>query len=396
MKHDDVVIVSAARTAVGKLGGSLLKTDEAHFGSEVIKAAMQRAGIEHKDVDELVFGQNFRTGLISSNSTRVLAHYAGFGLETPEFTLNKHCAGALKAITYAYQAIKSQTADCIISGGVDQMSKAAFFAPANPFRWGGKMGHMQLIDQLVMRDPVANVSTIDGANNTAKVYGISREEQDAFAMMSENRAEAAIKNGNFKDQIVPITIKDRKKGEFIFDTDECPTFGTTMESLGKLRTVSGGDTTVTAGNSSGLSDGAGAFVIMSGKKCMELGLKPMAKIVAFDYVGCDPALFTLGPVLSTRRILAKTGLTIDDFDVMEINEAFAAQMILYMREINPNIDKMNPNGGAVALGHPIGATGAIIMTKLLYELEKRNGQLGLVSMCIGGGQGMSIIVDRNV
>ncbi len=391
----DVVICSAARLAVGKLGGTLLKTDERQMGGAVIKAAMERAGVDYKDVDELVFGHNFRTGLISSNSTRVLAHEAGFPYETPEFTLNKHCAAALKAVTYAYQAIKSDTAKCVISGGIDQMSKSAFFALANNVRWGNKLGDFKLVDQLVMRDPIDNVSTIDCANIIADELGITREEQDEYAMMSENRAEAAIKGGAFKDQIVPLTIHTRK-GDIVFDTDECPTFGTTKETLAKLRTVNGGDSTVTAGNSSSLSDGAGCFVIMDADVAKAKGIKPLAKIVDFDYVGVQPKFFPTGPILSTDRIMAKTGYKLSDMDYIEVNEAFASQMIAWIRHHKPDMDKMNVNGGAIALGHPIAATGAVILTKLLYELERRNGQLGLVTMCIGGGQGMSIIVDRNV
>ena len=392
----DVVIVSAARLAVGRLGGTLLKTDEKDMGAAVIKAAMERAHVDYSDVEELVFGHNFRTALISSNSTRVLAHEAGFPYETPEFTLNMHCGAAIRTLAYAYQAIKSGTQNCVIAGGIDQMSKSCFFAPAKQFRWGNKLGNATLIDQLVMRDPISDTSMIDGANKIAKLYNISREEQDEYSVMSENRAEAAIKGGKFKDEIVPLEIKDRKKGTIIFDTDECPTFGTTKESLAALRTVNGGDTTVTAGNASSMSDGAGCFVVMSSDMAKAKGLKPLAKIVAFDYVGVEPSLFTTGPIISTKRIMAKTGYKVSDMDLMEINEAFASQMVMYVREHKPDLDKMNVNGGAIALGHPIAATGAVIMTKLLYELERRNGQLGLVSMCIGGGQGISMIVDRNV
>ncbi len=392
----DAVIVSAARLAVGKLGGTLLKTDEKFMGAAVIKAAMERAGVGYGDVDELVFGQNFRTALISSNSTRVLANEAGFPYETPQFTMNMHCGAAVRTLGYGYQAIKSDTADCLIVGGIDQMSKSCFFAPADKFRWGNKLGNATLMDQLVMRDPISDTSMIDGANLLAKMYNISREEQDEYALMSQTRALNAIQNGTFKDEIVPLEVKDRKKGTIVFDTDECNTPGTTMETLAKLRTVQGGETTVTAGNASSMSDGAGAFVVMSSDKAKELGLKPLAKIVAFDSVGVEPSLFTTAPVFSTRRILEKTGYTIDDMDLMEINEAFASQVIYYLREINPDINKVNVNGGAIALGHPIAATGAVLMTKLIYELERRNGRLGLVSMCIGGGQGISMIIDRDV
>ena len=391
----EVVIASAARLPIGRLGGTLLKTNELNMGVAVVKESMKRANnIGPQEVDELVFGHNYRTGLINSNSTRIIALNAGFPYETPQFTLNKHCGAGIKSVTYAYQAIRSETADVIIAGGIDQMSKACHMVPGA--RWGIKVGHLDMIDQLVIRDGFCGLSMIQSTEKLAELFKISREEQDEYALISENRAENAIKEGMFVDEIATIEVRDRK-GTKIFNEDECPRFGTNLEGLSRLRPVEQNGT-ITAGNASSMADGAAAMVVMSREKASELGIKPLAKILSFAYVGVDPSLFGIAPVPAARKALEKAGLKIEDIDLIELNEAFASQSIYFFREMGLEIgdEKVNVNGGAVAMGHPIAATGNIILTKLLYALKHMNKRLGLATMCIGGGQGIAIIVDAEV
>lgn len=391
----EVVIASAARLPVGKLGGTLLRTEETDMAVTVIKEAMQRANnLDYKEVDELVMGHNFRSGLINSNSTRIFAIKAGFPYEIPQFTLNKHCGAGIKSVTYAYQAILSETADVIIAGGIEQMSKACHFAPGA--RWGIKVGHLNLIDQLVMRDNISNLSMIQSNEKLAKLYNITREEQDEYAYYSEHKAEDAVKSGKFKEEIISIEIHN-KRGTQIFDQDECPKFGTDLKTLASLKTVEPNGT-ITAGNASSMSDGASATIIMSSEKAKSLGIKPLAKIVSFSYVGVDPSLFGIAPVPAIQKALSKAGLKIEEIDLIELNEAFACPAIYCLRELNIDTksEKVNVNGGAIALGHPIAATGNIILTKLLYALKQRKKKLGLAAVCIGGGQGIAIIVDAEV
>lgn len=391
----EVVIASAARLPVGKLGGTLLHAEETDMAITVIKEAMQRANnLDYKEVDELVMGHNFRTGLINSNSTRIFAIKAGFPYEIPQFTLNKHCGAGIKSVTYAYQAIRSETADVIISGGIEQMSKACHFAPGA--RWGIKVGHLNLIDQLVMRDNISNLSMIQSNEKLAKLYNITRKEQDEYAVLSENKAERAIKNGEFEEEIVPLEINNRGT-KHMFEKDECPKFGTNLKALSSLRTIEFSGT-ITAGNASSMSDGAAATVVMSQEKAKNLRIKPLAKILSFSYVGVDPSLFGIAPVPAIKKALDNAGLKIKDIDLIELNEAFACQTIYCLREFNIDInsEKLNVNGGAIALGHPIAATGTVILTKLLYGLKKRKKRYGLAALCIGGGQGIAIIVDAKV
>jgi len=391
----EVVIASAARLPVGRLGGTLLHAEETDMAVTVIKEAMQRANnLDYKEVDELVMGHNFRTGLINSNSTRIFAIKAGFPYEIPQFTLNKHCGAGIKSVTYAYQAILSETADVIIAGGIEQMSKACHFVPGA--RWGIKVGHLNLIDQLVMRDNISNLSMIQSNEKLAKIYNITRKEQDEYAVLSENKTERAIKNGEFKEEIVPLETNNRKTKN-MFEQDECPKFGTNLKVLSSLRSIERGGT-ITAGNASSMSDGAAATVVMSQEKAKNLGIKPLAKILSFSYVGVDPSLFGIAPVPAIKKVLDNAGLKIEDIDLIELNEAFACQTIYCLREFNIDInsEKLNINGGAIALGHPIAATGAVILTKLLYGLKKRKKRYGLAALCIGGGQGIAIIVDAKV
>ena len=388
----NVVIASAARLGVGRLGGTLVHTEEVDMAVTVIREAMRRAGdFEYTKVDELVMGQNFRTGILNSNCARIFAIEAGFPNEMPEFTLNKHCGAGIKAVTYAFQAIRSETAEVVLTGAIDQMTKACHFVPGA--RWGVKVGHLNLIDQLVMRDYISNLSMIQSNEKLAKEFNISRKEQDEYDVLSENKAERAIKDGEFKEEIVPLEVTHRGS-KIIFDQDECPKFGTTLKILSGLRPIEVGGT-ITAGNASSMSDGAAALLVMSEEKAKENNIKPLAKIVSFSYVGVEPSLFGIAPVPAIKNALKDAGLTIDDIDLIELNEAFASQTLYCLREfkIDPNSEKLNINGGAIALGHPIAATGAVILTKLLYSLKKKQKRYGLAAMCIGGGQGIAIIVD---
>ena len=391
----DVVIASAARLGVGRLGGTLLHTEEVDMAVAVIKEAMKRANnFDYKKVDELVMGQNFRTGILNSNCARIFAIEAGFPHEMPQFTLNKHCGAGIKTVTYAYQAIRSETADVIMTGAIDQMSKACHFVPGA--RWGVKVGHLNLIDQLVMRDYISNLSMIQSNEKLASEYHISREEQDEYAVLSENKAEKAIKNGEFKEEIVPLEINNRGSS-YMFEQDECPRFGTNLKSLSLLKPIEVGGT-ITAGNASSMSDGAAALLVMSGEKAKEYDIQPLAKILSFSYVGVDPSLFGIAPVPAIKNALKDADLTMDDIDLIELNEAFASQTIYCLKKfkIAPDSEKLNINGGAIAFGHPIAATGAVILTKLLYSLKKKKKRYGLAAMCIGGGQGIAIIVDTKV
>ncbi len=388
----EVVIVAACRTAIGKFGGSLQPLSDIDFGPIPIKEVMKRAGITGDQVDEVIYASGYRTGDLPINSARVVSVKAGIPIEKPQFTISKACAGSIKAVTLAAQVIKSGDADVIIAGGMESMSNATFML--KQARWGYRLGHGQLQDQLILFDPLSGNTMGETAENVAEKYNVSREDQDAFGFRSQQLAEKAIKEGKFKEQIVPVEIPS-KKGPIIFDTDEHPRFGTTMESLQKLKPAfkkNGG--TVTAGSSSGMNDGASALLVMSKEKADELGLKPMATIVAYASAGVDPALMGIGPIPATRMALEKAGLTMADIDLIELNEAFASQAIACMRELDMDIDKVNVNGGAIALGHPVSASGGAILTKLLYELKARNLRYGLATLCIGGGQGMALIVEN--
>jgi acetyl-CoA C-acetyltransferase len=388
----EVVIVAACRTAIGKFGGTLQPLSDIDFGPIPIKEVMKRAGITGDQVDEVIYASGYRTGDLPINSARVVAVKAGIPIEKPQFTISKACAGSVKALTLATQVIKSGDADIIIAGGMESMSNATFML--KQARWGYRLGHGQLQDQLILFDPLSGNTMGETAENVAVKYNVSREDQDAFALRSQQLAEKAIKEGKFKEQIVPVEIPS-KKGAIIFDTDEHPRFGTTMESLQKLKPAfvkTGGS--VTAGNASGMNDGASAILLMSKEKADALGIKPMASIVAYASAGVDPALMGIGPIPATKLALEKAGLTMADIDLIELNEAFASQALACMRELNMDLEKINVNGGAIALGHPVSASGGALVTKLVYELQARNLRYGLVTLCIGGGQGLALIVER--
>jgi acetyl-CoA C-acetyltransferase len=388
----DVVIVEACRTAIGKFGGTLSALSDIDFGPIPIKEVMKRAGLSGDQIDEVIYASGYRTGDLPINSARVVAVKAGVAQEKPQFTISKACAGSIKAITLAAQVIKSGDADIIIAGGMESMSNATFML--KKARWGYRLGHGQLQDQLILFDPLSGNTMGETAENVAEKYNVSREDQDAFGLRSQLLAEKAIKEGKFKDQIVPVEIPQRKGDPKIFDTDEHPRFGTTMESLTKLKPPFRKGGSVTAGNASGMNDGASALLLMAKEKAEELGLEPMAEIVSYASVGVDPAYMGIGPIPATKLALEKAGLTIDDIDLVELNEAFASQAIACMRELSMDPEKVNVNGGAIALGHPVSASGGAIVTKLIYEMKARDVKYGLATLCIGGGQGLALIVKR--
>ncbi len=388
----EVVIVAACRTAIGKFGGTLSALSDIDFGPIAIKEVMKRANLAPDQVDEVIYASGYRTGDLPINSARVVGVKAGIAQEKPQFTISKACAGSIKAITLAAQVIKSGDADTIIAGGMESMSNATFML--KKARWGYRLGHGQLQDQLILFDPLSGNTMGETAENVAEEYNVSREDQDAFAFRSQTLAEKAIKEGKFKEQIVPVEIPQRKGDPKVFDTDEHPRFGTTMEMLQKLRAPFRKGGSVTAGNASGMNDGGSALVVMSKEKAEELGLEPMATIVSYASVGVDPALMGIGPIPATKLALEKAGLTIDDIDLIELNEAFASQAIACMRELKMDPEKVNVNGGAIALGHPVSASGGAIVTKLLYEMKERDSKYGLATLCIGGGQGLALIVKR--
>lgn len=391
----EVVIVSACRTAIGKFGGTLKGVPAVDLGATVVKEAVNRAGIAPEQVDEVIFGNVLQAGL-GQNPARQVSIKAGLPIECTAMTINIVCGSGLKAVALAANQIKAGEADIVVCGGTENMSAAPYAVPSA--RWGARMNNVQMIDITVndgLWDAFNNYHMGITAENVAEKYGLTREMQDEFAVKSQNKAEAAIKAGKFKDEIVPITIPQRKGDPIVFDTDEHPTFGSTMEKVARLRPAfkkDGG--TVTAANASGINDGAAAFVVMSKEKADELGLTPMATIISYATGGVDPSIMGLGPVPATRKALEKAGMTIDDLDLIEANEAFAAQSLAVARDLNFDMDKVNVNGGAIALGHPVGASGARILVTLLYEMAKRDAKTGLATLCIGGGQGQALIVKR--
>jgi acetyl-CoA C-acetyltransferase len=389
----EVVIVSAVRTAIGKFGGALKDVSAADLGATVIKEAVHRANIKPEIIDEVIMGNVIQAGL-GQNVTRQSIIKAGLPEEVPGFTINKVCGSGLRAVSLAAQMIKAGDADVIIAGGMENMSSAPYVLPNG--RWGQRMGNGVVVDSMVndaLTDAFQGYHMGITAENIAEKWGLTREMQDEFSAASQQKAEAAIKEGKFKDEIVPVVIKTRK-GEVTFDTDEFPRLGTTVESLAKLKPAFKKDGTVTAGNASGINDAAAALVIMSAEKAAELGIKPMAKIVSYGSKGLDPSIMGYGPFHATKKALEKANLTIDDIDLIEANEAFAAQSLAVAKDLNFDMSKVNVNGGAIALGHPVGCSGARILTTLLYEMEKRDAKKGLATLCIGGGMGTAIIVER--
>lgn len=390
----EVVIASAVRTPIGTFGGAFKNVPAVKLGTIAAKEAIKRAGINAEQIDEVIFGNVLQAGL-GQNVARQVSIHAGIPVEVPSFTVNKVCGSGLKTVALAAQAIRAGEADIILAGGTENMSMAPYVLESN--RWGQRMGDSKLMDYMIhdgLWDIFNDYHMGITAENVAEKWNITREEQDAFALQSQNRAEKAIKEGRFKDEIVPVEIPQRKGDPIVVDTDEHPRFGATVEALAKLRPAFKKDGTVTAGNASGINDGAAALVIMSKEKADELGIKPLATIISYASAGVDPSVMGTGPIPSSRKALEKAELTIEDMDLVEANEAFAAQSLAVVKDLNLNPEKTNVNGGAIALGHPIGASGARILVTLLYEMDKRDAKNGLATLCIGGGQGIALIVRR--
>ncbi len=388
------VIVSATRTAIGSFGGSLSTVSAPTLGSIVIKEALNRANVSPDLVDEVIMGCILQAGL-GQNPARQASIGAGLGTEKPAMTINKVCGSGLKAVALAAQAIIAGDADVIVAGGTENMSLAPYLL--DKARTGYRMGHGELVDSMI-RDGLwcafTDVHMGITAENLAEKYSLTRQEQDEFSTWSQNKAEQALAENRFAEEIVPVSIPQRKGDPIVVDRDEYPRTGVTLQALAKLRPAFKKDGTVTAGNASGINDGAAAVVVMSEAKAKELGLKPLAVIKSYASGGVDPAYMGLGPVPATRKALQKAGVTIDDIELIEANEAFAAQSLAVAKELGFRREIINVNGGAIALGHPIGASGARILVTLLYEMQKRDNRLGLATLCIGGGQGISMIVER--
>ena len=390
----NVVIVSAVRTAIGSFGGVFKDVTAVQLGTTVVKEAISRANITANDVDELIFGNVLQAGL-GQNVARQVSIHAGLPVEVPSFTLNKVCGSGLKAVQLAVQAIQNGDAEVVIAGGTENMSQSAYVVPSA--RWGQRMGNAQMIDTMVydgLTDVFNNYHMGITAENIVEQFGFTREQLDAVAVESQNRAVKAMADGKFKDEIVPVLIPQRKGDPVVVDTDEYPKPNTTMESVGKLRPAFKKDGVVTAANSSGINDGAAAFVVMSEEKALAMGLKPLVTIVSFASAGVAPEVMGTGPIPATRKALAKAGLEVKDLDLIEANEAFAAQALSVITELGLDPSIVNVNGGAIALGHPIGASGARILVTLVHEMIRRDAKCGLATLCIGGGQGTSLIVKR--
>lgn len=391
-KLNDVLIVSTARLPIGRFGGALKEVSDWDLGTIAIAEAMKRAGLRGDEIDEVIMAHGFRTGDLPANSSRAVALKAGIPIEIPQFTINKACGGSLRAISLAAQIIKAGEGDIIVAGGMESMSRAAYILPK--VRWGSRLGHARLIDQLVLMDPISGYSLGETGENVAELYKISREDQDGFAFLSQQKAERAIKSNKFKEEIVAVQVPQSGRSPVIFDSDEHPRFGTTLEELSKLKPAFRENGTITAGNASGLNDGASAVVVMSRKKVEEMGIHPLVSIRSYASIGVKPEIMGIGPIPATQKALQKAGLELKDIDLIELNEAFAAQCLAVIRELRFDMEKVNVNGGAIALGHPISATGCILLTKIIHEMKRRKSQFGLVTMCIAGGQGIAMIVEN--
>ncbi|MEQ1580987.1 MAG: acetyl-CoA C-acetyltransferase [Steroidobacteraceae bacterium] len=390
----DIVIVAAGRTAVGSFNGALAKIPAADLGAHVIKGLLARSGVKAEDISEVILGQVL-TGGAGQNPARQAVIKAGLPNMIPGMTINKVCGSGLKATHLAAQAIACGDARIVIAGGQENMSLSPHLLPGS--RDGFRMGDAKLIDSMIVDglwDVYNQYHMGVTAENVAKKYGISREDQDAFAAASQQKAEAAQKAGKFKDEIIPLEIPQKKGPAVVFDTDEYPKAGTTAEKLSGLRPAFDKAGTVTAGNASGINDGAAAVMMMSAATAKELGLKPLARIAAYSSAGLDPTIMGMGPVPASQLCLKKAGWTKDSPDLMEINEAFAAQAIAVNREMDWDTSKINVNGGAIAIGHPIGASGARILVTLLHEMIRRDAKKGLASLCIGGGMGVALAIER--
>lgn len=389
----NIVIVSATRTAIGAFNGALSSVNAITLGQTVLDSAIERAGLDATTIDEVIMGNVLQAGL-GQNPSRQMALKAGIPMETPAFTVNKVCGSGLKAVALAAQAIKAGDSNIIVAGGAENMSQAPYLLPKA--RWGYRLGNQEVVDTLIHDGLTCATNYYHmgiTAENIAEKYGITRQEQDAYSLRSQQLASKAVENNLFDSEITPVILKSRK-GDIVFSKDEYPKADATSDALAQLRPAFKPDGTITAGNASGINDGAAALVLMSEDKAKSLGLTPLARIISYASAGVDPALMGMGPVPATQQALLKANLTLNNIDLIEANEAFAAQFLAVGRELNFDMDKTNINGGAIALGHPIGASGARILVTLLHNLKTHNKTLGLATLCIGGGQGIAMIIER--
>ncbi len=390
----EVVIVSAVRTPIGSFGGALASLSAVELGRIATEEAIRRAGIESGIVDEVIIGNVLSAGL-GQNVARQVSVKSGLPVESPALTINMVCGSGLKAISLAAQSIQNGESEIVLCGGAESMSNSPYVL--NKARWGLKMGHETIVDTMIqdgLWDAFNDYHMGVTAENIARQWAINRQEQDQYSVQSQNRAEQAVKSGRFADEIVPVRIPQRKGDPVCFQTDEFPKFGTTADTLAKLKPAFKPDGSVTAGNSSGINDGAAMLVLMSAEKAKSLGLSPLARIVSSASAGVDPSIMGYGPVPASQKALAKAGLTIDQIDLVEANEAFAVQSLAVCKDLGLDPNKVNVNGGAIALGHPIGASGARITVSLLYEMKKRQAKYGLATLCIGGGMGTALIIEN--
>jgi acetyl-CoA C-acetyltransferase len=389
----EVVVLSGVRTAIGAYGGGLKDQPPSELAAQVVREAVSRAGIEPKEVGHVVFGNVIHTEPHDMYLSRVAGVKGGLPVETPALTLNRLCGSGLQAIVSAAQAILLGDADAAVAGGAESMSRGLYGVPG--MRWGARMNNAQMVDMMVgaLSDPFDDCHMGITAENVAKRWEISREDQDALAVESHQRAAAAIDKGYFKEQILPIEVKI-KGGTALFDTDENVRRDASLERMAKLRPVFDKSGTVTAGNASSINDAAAAVVLMERGVAERRGLKPLGRLVGYSHAGVEPKYMGIGPVPAVRKLLEKTGLKLDDIDVFEVNEAFAAQALAVCRDLELPMDRTNPNGSGISLGHPIGATGCLLTVKALYELRRTGGRRALVTMCIGGGQGIAAIFER--
>lgn len=391
---NDVVIVSALRTAVGSFNGAFKNMSAVDLGVHTVKAVLKQANVKEQDVDELIFGNVLQAGL-GQNVARQVAIGAGLPIDMPSFTVNKVCGSGLKSVMLAVQAIRAGDAQVVVAGGTENMSQSPYVMPA--LRWGARMGNSEAIDTMVhdgLTDAFSKVHMGITAENIAEKYNFTRKQQDEFAVTSQNRAEQAQKAGRFQDEIIAVEIPQRKGEPIVVDKDEYIRHGATIEQMEKLRPAFKKDGTVTAANASGLNDGAACVLVMSAEKAKQLGCEVLATIKSYASAGVDPQIMGTGPIPATRLALQKAGLTVKDLDLIEANEAFAAQALSVVQELELDPQKVNVNGGAIAVGHPIGASGTRILVTLLHEMKKRQSKTGLATLCIGGGQGVSLIVER--
>ncbi len=390
----EVVIVSAVRTPIGSYGGVFKDVSAVNLGVTAVKEAMKRVELDPNTVDELIFGNVLQAGQ-GQNVARQVSVHSGIPISVPSYTVNKVCGSGLKTVALAAQAIMCGDSEIVVAGGTENMSQAPYLLKNN--RWGQRMGD-GVVEDYMLKDGLWDIFNDYHMGNTAEniveEYGLTREEQDTLATASQNKAEKAITTGRFKDEIVEVEVPQRRKDPIIVDTDEFPRFGASVESLGKLRPAFKKDGTVTAGSASGINDGAAALVLMSKEKAEELGLKPLATIASYAAAGVDPKVMGTGPIPASRKALEKANMTVEDLDLIEANEAFASQALSVIKDLKLNEDIVNVNGGAIALGHPIGASGARILVTLLHEMQKRDSKNGLATLCIGGGQGMAMVVKR--